>query len=140
MSICRRKYNTCLWSKIQISTPFWQVTSCVNAELHITFLTEWNHLRYVEWKTKWIAWEKNIGSHNLPFINSHKWEIHLKMEILKQPGKKKLQTKSLFFFVLFGRSSFPFLRFHPPKGIIYIGKCTPGAHLSFHPHQSTPSG
>lgn len=34
--------------------------------------TEWDCLKKVEWETKWVAGEKNTGSHNLPFINSHK--------------------------------------------------------------------
>ena len=120
----------------QISTPPWQFTPCVNTELHITFLTEWNHLRDVKWKTEWIAWEKNTGSHNLPFINSHKWEIHLKMEILKQPEKKKITNQHFVFLFFFCKVASISCDSIPQKGALYIGKCTPGAHLFFHPHQS----
>ena len=115
----------------QISTPPWQFTPCVNTELHITFLTEWNHLLDVKWKTEWIAWEKNTGSHNLPFINSHKWEIHLKMEILKQPEKKKLQTNILFFFFSFVKwLPFPVI-LSPKKGLSTLGNALLGHICSF---------
>lgn len=112
------------------------VHSCVNTELHITFLTKWDHLGKVEWKIECVAWEKNTGSCNLPFINSHKWEIHLKMEISKQPERNlMLWTKSLFFFLFFYENGFHFLWLHYPKGTISTGKCTTGALLSFCHHQ-----
>lgn len=83
------------------------VHSCVNTELHITFLTKWNHLGKVEWKIEHVAWEKNTGSCNLPFINSHKWETHLKMEISKWPERNMmLRTKSLFSFLFFCENGF----------------------------------
>lgn len=119
-------------TKPRVPTLLLQWIPCVNMGLHGTFLTEWNCLKKVEWKTKWVAEKKNTVSHNLPFINSHKWEIHLKMEILKQSKNVMLQTKFLFFFLFFCVSTFHFLWFYHPKGTICIGKYAPGTHLSFH--------
>ena len=115
----------------QISTPPWQFTPCVNTELHITFLTEWNHLRDVKWKTEWIAWEKNTGSHNLPFINSHKWEIHLKMEILKQPEKKKITNQHFVFLFFFCKVASISCDSIPQKGLSTLGNALLGHICSF---------
>ena len=113
-----------------ISTPPWQFTPCVNTELHITFLTEWNHLRDVKWKTEWIAWEKNTGSHNLPFINSHKWEIHLKMEILKQP-EKKITNQHFVFLFFFCKVASISCDSIPQKGLSTLGSALLGHICSF---------
>lgn len=108
--------------------------SCVNTEFRITLLMKWNHLGKVEWKIEWVAWEKNTGSRHLPFINSHKWEIHLKMEIPKQLEKNMmLWTKSLFFFLHFYKSGFHFLWLQYSEGAICIGKCFTWEHPSFCP-------
>ena len=126
MSICRRQYKRCSWSTLPKSQPpHWQFTPCVNTELHITFLTEWNHLRDVKWKTEWIAWEKNTGSHNLPFINSQKWEIHLKMEILKQP-KKITNQHFVFLFFSFVKVASISCDFILQKGLSTLGNALLG--------------